>query len=181
MAPLLTWFRPRARSWSWLVLAGAAAASCKKPPPPEADVVPSASAAPPPSDRLLPGELSAGDGNVFGLPVPREMQVALRAPDSALVVGEVEPEAVRNYVKDRVVVGFVEVRPDRTVFPTARIKDGPADRVFDIDISRDQKLTKLHIRDTTPVVPPPGLSDAERWRRAGFTPDGKPLNLKQLE
>jgi hypothetical protein len=135
----------------------------------------------PPSDRLSPGELGAGDGNVFGLPVPRQMQVALRAPDSALVVGEVEPEAVRNYVKERVVVSFVEVRPDRTVFPTARIKDGPPDRVYDIDISRDQKLTKMHIRDTTPVVPPPGLSDAERWRRAGFTPDGKPLNLKQLE
>ncbi len=180
MTALLASLGVRARSWSWLVLACSAAA-CKKPPPPEADVVPSASVARPPSDRLAPGELSAGDGNVFGLPVPREMQVALRAPDSALVVGEVEPEAVRNYVKDRVVVGFVEVRPERTVFPAARIKDGPPDRVFDIDISRDQKLTKLHIRDSTPVVPPPGLSDAERWRRAGFTPDGKPLNLKQLE
>jgi hypothetical protein len=175
LAPLGT------RSASWLLLACSALCACKKPPPPDADVVPSASVAPPPSDRLAPGELSAGDGNVFGLPVPREMQVALRAPDSALVVGEVEPEALRNYVKERVVVGFVEVRPDRTVFPTARIKDGPPDRVFDIEIGRDQKLTKLHIRDTTPVAPPPGLSDAERWRRAGFTPDGKPLNLKQLE
>jgi hypothetical protein len=170
-----------ARSLSWLVLACSTLGSCKEPPPPDADIVPSASVAPPPSDRLAPGELSPGDGNVFGLPVPRAMQVALRAPDSALVVGEVEPEALRKYVKDRVVVGFVEVRPDRTVFPTARIKDGPADRVFDIEIGRDQKLTKLHIRDTTPVTPPPGLSDAERWRRAGFTPDGKPLNLKQLE
>jgi len=165
---------------TWFFCACALLGACKKPPPPEPDAAPSASVAPP-SDRLAPGELAAGDGNVFGLPVPRGMHVALRAPDSALVIGEVEPDLVRNYVKDRVVVSHVEVRPERTLFPTARIKDGPADRVYDIEVSRDQKLTKLHVRDTTPVVPPPGLSDAERWRRAGFTPDGKPLNMKELE
>jgi hypothetical protein len=38
------------------------------------------------------------------------------------------------------------------------------------------------IKDVTPPPPPPpGLSDAERWRAAGLTPDGRPLDPKQFE
>jgi hypothetical protein len=44
--------------------------------------------------------------------------------------------------------------------------------------------TRLIVQDLTPAPPPPkveGLSDGERWKRAGFGPDGKPLNMKALE
>jgi hypothetical protein len=38
------------------------------------------------------------------------------------------------------------------------------------------------IKDVTPPPPPPpGLTDAERWRAAGLTPDGHPLDPKKLE
>jgi hypothetical protein len=110
------------------------------------------------------------------------MAVLGRAPDSALLIGEVAPEAVANYVRDRVIVSHVEVAAGRTVFPRARIKDGPADRVFRIEVLREYRSTKLVVTDVTPPPPPPpGLSDAERWRRAGFSADGRALDPKRLE
>jgi hypothetical protein len=134
-----------------------------------------------PLDHLAPGELAIGDSDVFGLPVPREMQVLGRAPDSAILLGEVTPEALAEFVRDRVVVSHVEVSPERTVFPNAKIKDGPPDRVFRIEVTPDRRYSRLTLRDVTPVQPKPGLTDAERWRRAGFSPDGRPLDLKRLE
>jgi hypothetical protein len=160
----------------------ASAGGCRKAPAPVEQTAPSAAPARLPADRLAPGELAVGDGDVFGLPVPRGMVVLGRAPDSALLIGEVTPEAVANYVRDRVVVSHVEVAAGRTVFPRARIKDGPADRVFRIDVVQEYRSTKLFVTDVTPPPPPaPGLSDAERWRRAGFSADGRALDPKRLE
>jgi hypothetical protein len=110
------------------------------------------------------------------------MTVLGRAPDSAVLFGEVAPEAVANYVRDRVAVSHVEVAAGRTVFPQARIKDGPADRVFRIEVIREFRATKVVLTDVTPPPPPPpGLTDAERWRRAGFSADGRALDPKQRE
>jgi hypothetical protein len=160
----------------------ASAGGCQKTAAPVEETAASAATAPVPADRLAPGELAVGDGDVFGLPVPRGMVVLGRAPDSALLIGEVTPEAVANYVRDRVVVSHVEVAAGRTVFPRARIKDGPADRVFRIDVVQEYRSTKLLVTDVTPPPPPaPGLSDAERWRRAGFSADGRALDPKRLE
>jgi hypothetical protein len=166
-----------------LTAAGAVvlALACKAetPAPPAAASAPASTV---PLDRLGPDELAVGDGDVFGLPVPRGMAVIGRAPDSALLFGEVTPEAVVNYVRERVVVSHMELADGRTIFPRARIKDGPTGRVFRIDVLRDFRATKLVLTDVTPPPPPPpGLSDAERWRRAGFSPDGRPLDLKRLE
>jgi hypothetical protein len=68
------------------------------------------------------------------------------------------------------------------VFPAARIKDGLPDRIYRIDVLPEFRSTRLVLTDVTPPPPPaPGLSDRERWRRAGFSPDGRPLKPKQLE
>lgn len=159
------------------------APACKKSPAPAPPASASAASAPAtPLDRLAAGELAVGDGEVFGLPVPSGMTVLGRAPDSALLAGEVSPDAVVRYVRDRVVVSHVEVASARTVFPAARIKDGAADRVYRIEVRPERRLTELSVRDVTPPPPPPpGLSDAERWRRAGFSPDGRALDPKRLE
>jgi hypothetical protein len=76
----------------------------------------------------------------------------------------------------------VEIGAARTVFPAARIKGGPEGRVFNLEVLPDGPRTRLVIKDVTPPPPPPpGLSDAERWRAAGLTPDGRPLDPKQFE
>jgi hypothetical protein len=135
-----------------------------------------------PLDHLAPDELAPGKTEVYGFAVPRGMEVESRIADRAYVSGRVSPEALANYVREQVVVSHVEIGAARTVFPMARIKAGPADRVFTIEVLPDGPRTRLVIKDVTPPPPPPpGLTEAERWRAAGLTPDGRPLDPKKLE
>lgn len=141
-----------------------------------------ASAAPPPLDHLAPDELAEGKLEVYGFPVPRGMEIESRIADRAYVRGLVSPEALANYVREHVAVSHVEIGAARTVFPMARIKNGPKDRYFTIEVFADGPSTRLVLKDTTPPPPPPpGLTDAERWRAAGYSPDGRPLDPSKLE
>lgn len=142
----------------------------------------SASAQAAPLDHLAPDELAPGKVEVYGFAVPRGMEVENRIADRAYVRGRVSPEALANYVRDQVSVSHVEIGAARTVFPMARIKNGRPDRFYTIEVLPDGAATRLVIKDTTPPPPPvPGLTDAERWRAAGMTPDGHPLDPKSLE
>lgn len=137
-----------------------------------------------PVDRLAPGELPPGEEALFGLVIPKGMKVQGQFTETGLAWGNLPAEEVANYVRSRVEVEHVEVGAARTIFPAARIKDGPAARTFRIEVVRESVGTRLIVRDLAPTPvppPPPGLTDAERWRRAGFTPDGKPLDMEALE
>ena len=136
---------------------------------------------PKPVDRLAPSELAAGSAEIWGFVVPREMQVEHRLREVAHLVGPVKPDALANYVRDRVLVSHVEIGAARTVFPNARIKAGDRDRLYELDVIAEPGMTRLVIRDTTPPPVTPGLSDAERWKEAGLTPDGRPIDLKKFE
>lgn len=161
-----------------------AALSCgKQSPPGSSGSAPSASVARRPLDRLAAGELAPGDGELFGLPVPRGMVVQGKFRDSALASGKVSAEDVASYVRDYVLVDRVEIASDRTIFAAARIKNGPPGRTFYIEVVGDGPYTRLLLRDVTPAPAPEfqGLSSEELWNRAGFTRDGQPLNPKALE
>jgi len=134
-----------------------------------------------PIDRLAPDELAAGNAEVFGFVVPREMQVEHRYKEATHLVGPVKPDALANYVRERVIVSHVEIGAGRTIFPDARIKAGPPDRVYELDVIPEPGITRLIIRETTPPKVQPGLTDAERWRQAGLTPEGRPLDPKAFE
>lgn len=129
-------------------------------------------------DRLAPGELAPGTQQVFGFAAPRELTLERRFPDAAHFTGVVPAESVANYVRQRVEAERVEIGAARTVFPSVRIKGGAPDRVYRIEVVSDAPITKLVIKDITPPPLEPGLTDEERWRRAGFTADGKPLKQK---
>jgi hypothetical protein len=167
-----------------LVLAAAAGVACKSPSKAkDAAPVPARSVAKP-VDRLLPGELPAGEGQVFGLAVPRGMTVKASVADSALLEGNVPPESLANYVRDRVDVAHVEIGVARTLFPSARIRDGAADRSYEIEVvAGNGTPTRLIVRDVTPHGRngPPDMTEEERWRQAGLTPDGKPLDLAEFK
>jgi hypothetical protein len=155
------------------IVAAVACQSDVKPNPPRPAV--SAVASQKPLDRLAPGELSPGAARVFGLEVPDGMVVRGQFYEVAYLHGRVPPDALANYVRDRVVVDHVEIGAARTVFPYARIKNGPADRFFQIEVVAGDGRTELVIQDVTPrpKLPAP-ISNEESWRRAGRRPDGRP-------
>jgi hypothetical protein len=86
-------------------------------------------------------------------------------------------------VRKRVDVRHVELAASRTVFSNARIVGAPPENLYRIEVIPRGRRTKLAVHLLNPPEPPAvkGLSEAERWRRAGLTPDGKQLNPQELE
>lgn len=134
-----------------------------------------------PLDRLAPGELEPGRAEAFGLLLPRLLGVDARFPDAVHASGPVKPEALANYVRPRVEVAHVEIGAARTVFPRARIKGGAAERVYRIEVVPDGSRTQLVVRDITPPPTVQGISEDERWRRAGIKPNGEIVDPKQQQ
>jgi hypothetical protein len=136
---------------------------------------------PPPVDRLAPGELAPGKADAFGLVLPRKLKVDATFPRAVHASGRVSPEALSNYIRERVLVSHVELGAARTVFPRVRIKGGAPNRTYRIEVVGSFGGSKLVVRDVTRPAAPRGISIEERWRRAGMTPKGKPLDLDKLQ
>lgn len=142
---------------------------------------PSASAsAAKPVDHLAPGELAPGKVRVHGMPVPRGMKVARRFDDSTELEGRVSPDKVAEYVRDYVVASHVEVAGDKRVFPAARFRGGN-DETFRLEIFHDPPITRLSIERVTKPKATEGLTNEERWKRAGLKPGGALLDPKTVE
>ena len=137
--------------------------------------------APKPVDRLAPDELAPGTEEVFGLTLPRVMRVEARFPRTVHAVGKASAEAVAKYVRERVSVRRVELAAGRTVFPQARILGAAPHRLVRIEVLASRGRCKLVVRDLTRKAATQGLAEADRWRQAGLSPEGKPLNWKDLE
>jgi hypothetical protein len=171
----------RLRSLAPLVVVFVASGCRNEPEPRQRRVVTSAPSMKP-LDRLAPGELRPGTSQVFGLEVPWGMVVRGQFASVAYVEGNVPPEDLANYVRERVIIDHVEIGAARTVFPNARIKKGPADRFFQIEVIAGKGRTELVVTDVTPrSLPVEHLSDEERWRRVGRRPDGRPLDITELK
>ena len=149
---------------------------------PEGAVAASAPSAKP-LDHLAPGELNQGPGNVFGFAVPAQMHVNGAFLDVAFIAGNVTPEALANYVRERCDADHVEIGAVSTVFSHVHIKGGAPDRVYDFEVKPGRGvMTELVITDVTPrPKAPPGFTNADRWRQAGYGPDGKPLDPNLLK
>ena len=143
---------------------------------------PSAASANKPLDRLAPGELQPGTAEIYGLVLPRGMKVTRKFKKAGYGAGRLPPEEVANYVRERVHVERVELGTARTIFPVAMVKLGDPTKRLRIEIVAVQRnYTELEVHDITNPPTVEGLSESERWRRAGFNEDGTPLNPMQLE
>jgi hypothetical protein len=140
------------------------------------------SSAPPtlPADHALLGELAEGTEGAFGLPLPRRMSVTARFPDAVFAVGDLTPELVATYVRQRVIAAQIETGPAKTVFIRATTRDKPG-RALRIDVVGRNGATELFVRDETQPPPREGRSQEERWREFGLAPDGTPLDPTHLE
>ena len=125
-----------------------------------------------PVDFVAPGELAEGPDSAFGLRLPRDMGVTSRGSDVVYAPGRIPFEHVSNYVRDRVDAVQVNIGPTRTVFRSANVRGGdPVELEIEVVVVRKGVQMVVHNRTRKPAEP--GLSDGERWRRAGLNPDGK--------
>jgi PBP1b-binding outer membrane lipoprotein LpoB len=124
------------------------------------------------TDRLLPGEELPGRPRVFGIEVPEGMHVAARFPKLAQLDGQVKLDAVTNYFKNHVDADRVELGNGTATFPSATVKGDAERRVYRIEVVAKHGTTSVKMRDITPPPVVEGLSEKERWERAGLNPDG---------
>lgn len=165
----------------WATVLPPLVVGCKRKGAPEQPAEPSDAPRPQTPDRLAPGALLEGDKVVFGWRVPRDLKLVARFPDAAHFVGRVKLADLEDYIRERVVMRHVEVTPTHSIFPNVRIRGGDPNRIYRFEIAPKLDSVELVVRDVTPPPPTVGLSEEERWRRAGLTPDGKLLNPNELE
>jgi hypothetical protein len=107
------------------------------------------------------------------------MTVRARFDDVIFVAGDVPAHRVANYVRQRVVADKVETGPMKTIFPHAVVRDQPGVELA-ILISPHGDATEIQVRNLSLVKSTPGLTQEERWRAAGFKPDGTLLDPTHL-
>lgn len=137
-----------------------------------------------PVDRLAPGELPEGREVAFGLKLPQGMGVARGFPGVIHATSTtLRPEQVANYFRARVVDGTVAAGAVGTRFLGVHAKTDPK-RELAIEVRAGAPgvtTCEVLLRDTTPPPVEPGLSEDERRKKAGLTPDGKLLDPKHME
>jgi hypothetical protein len=133
-----------------------------------------------PLDRLLPGELSASSALVFGFPIPVGMHVERSFADAAHLVGEVTVNGLVDYVRKHATVKAPELADSVLVFDPVHIPSQGESRQYRFEISSGGRKVRLLVRDVTAPPQQPGLTDEERYRQAGLSPNGVPLNATEL-
>lgn len=131
-------------------------------------------------DRLPPGELLEGPDEFFGFSVPRGMRGQLKAPGLVEITGRADFDKLATYTKDRIAVRHAEMLEDRLIFRNARIL-GTKDRLFDLTVSRQRLGSRLEILEITKKPGTKGLSEEERWKRAGLKPGGGLIDPNSME
>lgn len=162
-----------------LLLATAACACDSKPVPPAPPPGPAAAASSKPRlvDTTAPGEIAESGERAFGLALPRGLIVQERHPDHTVADGTLAFEPLANFIRARVNAAQVETGPSKTIFVNAQVKDDPK-RVVRVEVSSYAGRTRLVVRDRTKKPAEQGLTEAERWRRLGLTPDGRVIENK---
>jgi hypothetical protein len=170
--------RNRLTVLAWAALVGTSGCSgCKGKPPPEKKV------APPPADRLGPGELPLGADKAFALPLPNGSRVMSRYGGTILVRCSYTADQLATYVRLHVTGGTVTAGAAQTRFDNVTVPAEPTRRLR-IEVRThvaDGMPSEMVIHDVTPQPNDPSLSEEEKWRRAGLTPQGRPLDPKNMQ
>ena len=119
-----------------------------------------------------PDELAEGTDKAFDFPIPRRMRVEARFDNAVFLMGRVPLAGLNNYIRDRVIFNKVETGPSKTVYLSAALKANPK-RVLELAVSNDYGTVELVIRNRSRQPADEGLTEAQRWKRAGLTPDGR--------
>jgi hypothetical protein len=159
-----------------LIVGVAACSSCKRKEEPPTEVKP--------PDHLAPTEVVEGKERAFGLPLPRDAKVAARFGKTVHVQTPLSPEELVNFVRARVKDGKVTPGTSGTQLFDVAPNGDPAKRLtIDVRLYRggDGHRSEMIVRDTTPAPVEPGLTDEQRWKKAGLTPSGQIADPTKLQ
>lgn len=142
------------------------------------------SSAKPPADHLAKGEVAEGSERAFTLPLPLHSTIKMRSATTIHVATTYTPEELIKFVQTRVKDGKMSTMHDETDFDRVVVtKD--ASKLLTIQIRpaaiTEEYKSQLVVNDVTLPPEEPGTTDADRWRKAGMTPDGKLIDRKQLQ
>jgi hypothetical protein len=144
-------------------------------PTPAPEPVASASAPPPVvRDQLAVGELLEGSEQAFGLKLPRGIHIEETFATVVFAQGSLKAADVANYIRSRVTGGAVHVGAAATIFDQVFTPGYPS-RPLSIHVEPLPRSggTRIEVRDTTPPPALEGATEAERWKAAGLTPEGR--------
>ena len=125
-----------------------------------------------------------GKERAFGLPLPRYTRVAARFEKTVHVQTPLTPEELVNFVRARVKDGKVTPGTSGTqLFDVTPVGDPQKRLTIDVRLYRggDGNHSEMVVRDTTPPPVEPGLTDEQRWQKAGLTPSGQIADPKKLQ
>lgn len=131
-------------------------------------------------DRLQVGERLAQSEVAFGLVVPEGLRITRQFRDAAYLSGPLPFEAALVHVREQLETTGAELRAQRAVFARALIVGDAEQRLMRIEVSPLPRGSQVLLRDITPPPVAIGLSDNERWARAGRRPDGTLLDPNQV-
>lgn len=137
-----------------------------------------------PPDHLVPNEVVEGKERAFGLPLPRYTRVAARFGKTVHVQTPLSPEELVNFVRARVKDGKVTPGTSGTqLFDVTPVGDPQKRLTIDVRLYRggDGNHSEMIVRDTTPAPVEPGLTDEQRWQKAGLTPSGQIADPRKLQ
>ena len=137
---------------------------------------------PGPPDHLARGEIAEGQDKAFALRLPQRSKVSARFPKDVHVISSHTPEELANYVRAHVAEGKVAAGTAVTEFRDVVVPSEPTRRLT-IEVRNGavaHARSMMIIRDTTPAPVEPGLSDQDRYKKAGLAPNGRVLDPKRL-
>jgi hypothetical protein len=124
-------------------------------------------------DRLKPDEPLVNTVEAFGIPMPRELKVQSRFPESVHLAGRAKVSDLTEYFREYVVVDHLEMSDSQTVFPHAHLKGKQDGRSYRITLTdQGSGRSQVIVEDVTPPPVTPGLTEAQRWEQVGMNPDG---------
>jgi hypothetical protein len=133
-----------------------------------------------PADHLAPGELLEGREQVFGVALPRGMQVTASFVKVIYANGPASVHALVQYFRARLEGG--SLREEDRVATFEHVKGrGQPDLDLLVRIAPAPDGASVEIRDATPPPAPVLPDEASRWRQVGLTPAGRLIDPSHLE
>ncbi|HTQ41784.1 MAG TPA: hypothetical protein VMI75_03435 [Polyangiaceae bacterium] len=138
-------------------------------------------AAAPPLDHLAPGELVEGTEQAFGLALPRDVHVESSDRGDVRAVGLVTLHAFVKYLRTHVQESTVDEGDQYADLHKVKLHGKPG-ALYEMHLApAGFRGTSLLVQDVTPSPMPDLPNDAERWKAAGLTPNGKVLDPTHLD